>query len=748
MAPSQTLRIDKRKLPGGTLVHIAGELDASFQRADLRDLAGLVVFDLDGVRRITSFGVREWVSAMGALDVEHACIIHARPAIVAQLNMVGGFAGGAALVSFYLPYVCEACDVETDLLVDLRTPPGKSVLQPSAPLPVARCHRCGAEAELDDVPEAYLSFARTQGSPPLPSALNALVDVALGAATSPRPAPFRAQKEVTGLVTSLWLQGCVSSKARLRRLADGFEGIVLVVLAGVTSVDDAGSSRLLDVAESADADVYWARVPLSLLDTGNAPLQAALAGRVATVLLSSSCASCAKLVTLELDAIAMKALLARSSTDRSPVHAGEPRANCPACGAPWPVDSAAGATEVLDLFAERVPSAVMSYLAAHPGEALPDVGAVRVPASAPPSTGTLSGSALTRYEAVRPLGRGGMAEVSVAKQRGPEGFVKQVALKRILPELAANEHFSQLFLQEARVAAAITHPNVVQIFDLGQDDDGYFIAMELVDGWDLRSVISAAQHLDVALPVELACRIASDICAGLHAAHSCADDDGRVLELVHRDVSPHNVLLSLNGAVKLTDFGVSKVAHSLLETRAGNLKGKVIYMAPEQIDPARGDVDRRTDLWAVGVVLWEMLTGTPLFRRDSEYMSMFAVLNEPVPSVRSVRPDVPGALDDIIARCVSREPDARFSSARALQLELEATLVAIARVATAAHLSQWLEALAARSHESGAMDLPLLTPTHSTISIDGGITLHGALRQTAEAAAPAKAPKRKKPPRG
>ena len=215
---------------------------------------------------------------------------------------------------------------------------------------------------------------------------------------------------------------------------------------------------------------------------------------------------------------------------------------------------------------------------------------------------------LGRYTLLRSLGAGGMAELFLARADGIEGFAKLVALKRILPHKATNERFVRMLLNEARLVAALSHPNIAQVYDIGLAHGEYFFAMEYVHGQDLAHILHRAPGRRIHL--ENALHVAIGVCAGLHCAHMARDPSGQPLDIVHRDVSPSNVLVSYQGAVKLVDFGVAKAATLVSETREGVIKGKYGYMSPEQClgDP----LDRRSDVFAVGILLWEMTVGRRL----------------------------------------------------------------------------------------------------------------------------------------
>jgi serine/threonine protein kinase len=277
-------------------------------------------------------------------------------------------------------------------------------------------------------------------------------------------------------------------------------------------------------------------------------------------------------------------------------------------------------------------------------------------------------SRLGRYKVLRGLGAGGMAELFLARVDGVGGFSKLVALKRILPHKAANERFVRMLLNEAKLVASLDHPNIAQVHDIGQEDGEYFFAMEYVHGADLRHVLHEAPEHRLAL--ENALHIAIGVCAGLHHAHEARDSSGRSLDIVHRDVSPSNVLVSFQGGVKLVDFGVAKASTVISETREGIIKGKYGYMSPEQCLGA--PLDRRSDLFAVGILLWEMTVGRRLYRVTGDLATLQRVVYVDAPRPSRFVPDYPPALERIVMRALARDVDKRYQTGEQLQLELEA----------------------------------------------------------------------------
>ncbi len=273
------------------------------------------------------------------------------------------------------------------------------------------------------------------------------------------------------------------------------------------------------------------------------------------------------------------------------------------------------------------------------------------------------------YERLTPLATGGMAELLLAARRGAPGFRKLVVLKRVLPVYAADPSFTRMFLREARIAASLDHPNVVQVYDSGTLQGQTFLAMEYVHGVDLRELLRSLAGTDQVVSLPHLLTLAVGICAGLHYVHECRSPKGEPLGLIHRDLSPSNVLVSYEGAIKLADFGVAAASAESIATRSGAIKGKLAYMAPEQ---ARGDaIDRRADIFGLGAVLYELSTGRRPFVADNDAALLYQVLEaQPEPPSEQVE-GYPAKLEAIVMRALAKDPAARHSTAQALQLELE-----------------------------------------------------------------------------
>jgi serine/threonine protein kinase len=280
------------------------------------------------------------------------------------------------------------------------------------------------------------------------------------------------------------------------------------------------------------------------------------------------------------------------------------------------------------------------------------------------------GSTANRYQVLAKLAAGGMAEIFLARGASVAGVERYCVLKRILRERAADAQFAQMFLDEARLAAQLQHPNIAAVYDIGMLGDSYFFTMEYVHGETVRSLLQRAQGLRRPVPLACALTIIAGTAAGLHHAHERNATDGRPLDIVHRDVSPSNLMVSYEGNVKVVDFGVAKAANRAVETSSGTVKGKIGYLSPEQCRGAR--VDRRSDLFSLGIVMWELLTGARLYRRASDFESMAAIVHE-TPSAPSLRrAELPPAVDDIVLRLLAKSVGDRFQTAAELVEAIEA----------------------------------------------------------------------------
>jgi serine/threonine protein kinase len=309
-----------------------------------------------------------------------------------------------------------------------------------------------------------------------------------------------------------------------------------------------------------------------------------------------------------------------------------------------------------------------------------------------------------RYKVLEKIASGGMAEVFRAESAGLEGFKKIVAIKRVLPHLSEKKQFIGMFLDEARLSAHLSHSNCVQVFDIGVGDNTYFIVMEHVDGSDLKGIIEHRRKLNQPFPIEEACLICVRICEGLAYAHELTDSNGDSLNIVHRDMSPPNVLITRFGEVKIVDFGLAKANSQLEKSEPGIIKGKFSYLSPEA---AQGlPIDARTDVFAVGIILWELLAGRRLFLGDTDLETVRMVQAARVPPIRQFNPNVDERLERVLAKALAADPNQRYQTARELGSDLNQVLFHLGRSVSSFDIAQlvlpiWRERVARKRAQAG-----------------------------------------------
>ncbi|MGE0403895.1 MAG: serine/threonine-protein kinase, partial [Kofleriaceae bacterium] len=282
----------------------------------------------------------------------------------------------------------------------------------------------------------------------------------------------------------------------------------------------------------------------------------------------------------------------------------------------------------------------------------------------------LRGNASAQYELLARLAQGGMAEIFLARANGLAGFERYVVLKRIRPERDDDPRWVTMFLDEARLAAQLQHPNIAQVFDLGQIGDSFFYTMEFVHGEDVLDVLSRTSALGQRMPLHISLAVAAGACTGLAYAHDRHGVDGQPLHIVHRDISPANLMVSFDGVVKVLDFGVAKARNRDTKTEAGTIMGKVAYLSPEQCQT--NEIDHRSDLFSLGIVLYEMVTHVRPFKRGTDYETLAAIVRFDPPPPSSVNPALPRGIDDLVMRALAKDPRNRWSSAHEMLEAIEA----------------------------------------------------------------------------
>jgi serine/threonine protein kinase len=335
-----------------------------------------------------------------------------------------------------------------------------------------------------------------------------------------------------------------------------------------------------------------------------------------------------------------------------------------------------------------------------------------------------------KYRLIRRIAVGGMAQIWLAVQRGPHGFEKTAVLKVILPDLCSNHDFVQMFLDEARLAAGLDHSNVVRIYDFGEVNGQYYLAMEHLPGEDLASVVQTLKQSGQPMPLEQACDIIVGAATGLHFAHELVDPQGRPLNVVHRDVSPSNVIVTYHGTVKLVDFGIARAESNVTKTAAGTLKGKVAYLSPEQ---AAGEpLDRRSDVFALGIVLYELLTLHRVFKRESDLATLKAVVGAPIHPPSTLRAELPPELDAIVLKAMERDLSLRYQSAAEFADALSAFLVARGYVRSERALADYMAGLFEPARRQGKLRVAQAAP----VSVDGSQHTPSQLKQLPHYLAP------------
>jgi eukaryotic-like serine/threonine-protein kinase len=299
------------------------------------------------------------------------------------------------------------------------------------------------------------------------------------------------------------------------------------------------------------------------------------------------------------------------------------------------------------------------------------------------------GTRFGKYTLLNRIAVGGMAEIFLARQEGLEGFEKTICIKRIRPHLSSQPNFVRMFLNEAKLAAQLNHPNIVQIYDLGRINDSYFIAMEYISGRDMSRIIPKAEKAGIPFPMIYALRIASNVCEGLYYAHTKTDAYGNPLHVVHRDITPENILVGFNGTVKIVDFGIAKANTQIEQTRAGEIKGKLSYMSPEQAMGAQ--LDARSDIFALGSVVYEWITGYKLFTGENEMAILKSIIDGKIYPPSYFKEDVPESVERILMKALEKDKEKRYQSAWEMQFDIDTYLASSEFTPSNIHLSNFLK---------------------------------------------------------
>jgi eukaryotic-like serine/threonine-protein kinase len=645
-----------------TVVSVSGLVDERFLGFGDIGTSKIVVINVAAMTRMTSFGVRQWLKAMDTLPktITDLYLLGCPTFFVDQLNMVLNFGGAAKVLTVIAPHTCPSCGVESGELIDVLA---ERVILAKGVLPEKDCARCGGKLEFDETPESYFAFVGKYGASNLQPAAAQLL-TAQGLYTSSDTAaekPPRIIKLVHGSVTYFRIIGTIGTMFRARPFLVGAEGEVVIDLAEVQRFDSGGLKewrRLLKSLAGQVPAVTLVDLGESFLGSAGDTLALARNVSVASVLVPYGCIEC--------DRTSYESVPATW-----PLQFGAHV--CATCGGSTGNKIAPEKLLALQKASTSVPAASAKVIAQRDeilSRAMIDASVAQAGESAAPAVAA-DDTILGKYKIVRRLTAGGMAEVFLAKQVGIGGFEKLVALKRIQRELLETRHRAiELFLNEAKIAGRLTHPNIVQVLDVGEVQGALYLAMEYVHGKDLRNVLKKLQQSRTRMPVGEACYIVREVAQALHHAYWSVDMTGQRLAVVHRDVSPHNIILSYDGAVKLLDFGVAVSA--VTEQAEAMVVGKWLYMSPETT--MNNQVDHRSDLFSLGVILYLLCSGYMPFtgREPKEIVrKMRAGQYKPLQELVAV----PDRLAQLVARLLSSNPDHRPQAGQ----EVATALTEIAR---------------------------------------------------------------------
>jgi len=637
------------------LVNVWGLVDEHFAGfGDIGD-AKVAILDVSGISRMTSFGVRQWLKSKDALPktITDVYLVGCPTFFVDQLNMVLNFGGSAKVVTVVAPYTCLGCGSESAETIDVVT---HRALLAKGGYPEKECPKCGGKLELDETPESYFSFVPKYAATTVhPAAAQALAMRGLYIAHDPNAEkPPKIIKLVHGSVTYFRINGTVGSMFRARPFLVGAEGEVVIDLAGVDRVDPSGLREWRRVLKSLAGQVP----SVTLVDVGESVLSVAADSftiarniSVYSVLVPYKCTECGRRSN-------ESHVLGRAAW---PIEL--PEQICPSCGGITRAEVPSQTLAPLEKAATRSPPASTKLIQQRDeilSRAYTDANVAQAGGGATASLNE-DDTILGKYKIVRPLSSGGMAEVFLADQIGIGGFKKPVALKRIQSKLLETRQTAiDMFLNEAKIAGRLTHPNIVQVLDVGEVGGALYLAMEFVKGKDLREVCRKLRSSRITMPVGEACYIAREVAEALHHAYWSTDHAGNRLNVVHRDVSPHNIILGYDGTVKLLDFGVAMSA--VTDQQHTMIVGKWLYMSPEHT--MNQAIDHRSDLFSLGVVMYLLCTGRmPFSGTDPKEIVRKIRAGEHVP-VQIAAPGIPEPLAELVERLLSPNPDDRPQTGR------------------------------------------------------------------------------------
>jgi serine/threonine protein kinase len=631
------------------LVSVVGLVDEHF--TGFGDVGGMktVVINVAGMTRMTSFGVRQWLKGMDALpkSIPDLYLLGCPPFFVDQLNMVLNFGGAAQVLTVLAPYTCPSCGVESgetiDVLVERTNLANGGVTE-------KECARCGGKLEFDETPESYFAFVKKYAASAIrPEAAQLLASSGLYTAVDTAgEKPPRIIKLVHGSVTYFRIIGTIGSMFRARPFLVGAEGEVVIDMAEVERFDTASQRewrRLLKSLATQVPAITLVDVNESFLAIAGDSIGLARNISVWSVLAPYACTEC--------DRVSPTSHVLDGA--RWPLEFADQV--CSTCGGLSRNQLPAEMLAPLQKASTSTPPASAKLIAQRDeilSRAVTDANVAQAGEGATASV-TADDTILGKYKIVRRLSAGGMAEVFLAKQVGIGGFEKPVALKRIQRQLLETRHLAiDMFLNEAKIAGRLMHPNIVQVLDVGEVGGALYLAMEYVKGKDLRDIVKKLRATRGVMPLGEACFVVREVAQALYHAYWSTDMAGQRLSVVHRDVSPHNIIIGYDGTVKLLDFGVAMSA--VTEHAETMIAGKWLYMSPEH---TTNQIDHRSDLFSLGVILYLLCTGAMPFSGTDPKDIIRKIRAGQYKPVQELAADLPHALTALIDRMLSPRPEDR-----------------------------------------------------------------------------------------
>ncbi|HTL37138.1 MAG TPA: serine/threonine-protein kinase [Kofleriaceae bacterium] len=631
--------LDRSQSGDVTVVRVTGLVDEKFAGFGNLGTAKAIVIDVSGMTRMTSFGVRQWMKAMTAIPpaIADRYLLGCPMFFIDQLNMVLNFAGGAQILTAVAPYMCASCGSESGEMIDLLTE--RATLKSGA-APRRTCGRCGQTLELDESPESYFAFAAKYGATKLRrDVARALAQLGLYTSQAPLDKPPKVIKLVQGSVTYFRIIGSIDSMFRARPFVMGAEGEIVIDLAELERFEQSGRHEWRRLIKNLAAQV----TAVTLVDIGQSFLATAADSFamsnvfVASILVPYTCAECGR-----------HSQQSHSLASALPV--GDQV--CATCGGKNVNELTSEMVDALRPASVTVPPGSAKLIAKRAdvlSRALTDAKVAEAGNTGPvEAADTIIGN----YKIVRKLSGGGMADVFLANQIGIGGFEKPVAVKRIQRKFLESRHLAvDMFLNEAKIAGRLLHPNIVQVLDVGEVGGGLYLAMEYVRGKDLRDVHKMLQANGELMPLGIACHIIRDVALALHHAYWSTDHEGNRLAVVHRDVSPHNIIISFDGVVKLLDFGVAM--SSVTEEEQQMVVGKWMYMSPEHTTK---QIDHRSDLFSLGVILYLLCAGRLPFAGKDPIEILHNIEHGEYPRLTGVPPALGALVDKMLAGNPANRP--------------------------------------------------------------------------------------------